>query len=102
MTRRADRVLKDQPVQPQDGHRPTDVSRTPDQRFGVWLTAKQAALYVPCQSVKAFYMWRRRHGLVTARDGTVSRLDIDRIKRLRKPSRVMSAQSLVNLRKRAG
>lgn len=35
-----------------------------------WLTAKEAADYVRAPSVKAFYEWKRRHGVASARYGS--------------------------------
>lgn len=68
----------------------------------MWLTAAEAAAYVPCKSVKGWYEWRKRHGIVRLANGKVLRADIDRAldpkhRRVWK----MAAASLANLRKRA-
>ncbi len=68
---------------------------------GPYFDAKTAAAYVPCRSVKAWYMWRNRHGIIARNNGTVSKADLDRELKRRKPRRVMRAASLANLRKRA-
>lgn len=73
----------------------------PDPFRGPWFDAKTAAAYVPCKSVKAWYVWRRRHGIVMRNNGTVHKADLDRVLRRRKPRRVMHPASLANLRKRS-
>lgn len=67
---------------------------------GPWFNAKTAAAYVPCKTVKAFYMWRRRHGLIARSNGSVAKADLDRILNRRKPRRVMHPHSLANLHAR--
>jgi hypothetical protein len=67
---------------------------------GPWFDAKTAAAYVPCKTVKAWYHWRRRHGIITRNNGSVAKADLDKVLRRRKPARVMHAASLANLRKR--
>lgn len=68
---------------------------------GPWFDAKTAAAYIPCKSVKAWYIWRRRHGIVTRNNGTVNKADLDRELKRRKPRRTMHARSLANLRRSA-
>lgn len=68
---------------------------------GPWFTCKQAAAYIPCKTVKAFYEWRKRHGLIARANGTVAKADIDRILRRRKPRRLMHPRSLANLQRRS-
>lgn len=72
---------------------------------GPWFNARTAAAYVPCKSVKAFYMWRTRHGVIPRANGSVAKADLDRALALRRKSRrVMHPRSLANLehgRKRA-
>jgi hypothetical protein len=73
----------------------------PDERdpfAGPWFTARAAAAYVPCKTVKAWYVWRKRHGIIARANGSVAKADLDRILRRRKPRRVMHPASLANLR----
>ncbi len=70
-----------------------------DPFVGPWFDAKTAAAYVCCRTVKAWYIWRRRHGIVARNNGTVLKADLDRELKRRKPRRVMHAASLANLRK---
>lgn len=67
---------------------------------GPWFCAAEAAAYVPNRSVKAFYMWRTRHGIIARSNGSVAKADLDRVLNRRKPRRVVSPVSLANLRKR--
>ncbi len=66
---------------------------------GPWFDATTAAAYVPCKTVKAWYAWRRRHGIIARNNGSVAKADLDRVLRRRKPRRVMHPASLANLRK---
>jgi len=66
---------------------------------GPWFDAKTAAAYVPCKTVKAWYVWRRRHGIIARANGSVMKKDLDRELNRRKRRRVMHAASLANLRK---
>jgi len=68
---------------------------------GPWFNAKTAAAYVPCKTVKAWYAWRRRHGIIARANGSVAKADLDRVLRRRKPRRLMHPASLANLRKLA-
>lgn len=68
---------------------------------GPWFSPAQAARYIPCKTVKAFYEWKRRKGLIARNNGSVAKADIDRILRKRRVRRVMAAASLANLRKRS-
>jgi hypothetical protein len=74
---------------------------TDDPFRGPWFDAKTATAYVCCKNVRAWYAWRKRHGIITRANGSVSKADLDRILRRRKPRRVMHPASLENLRKRA-
>jgi hypothetical protein len=67
---------------------------------GPWFSPREGQLYVCCKSVKAFYEWRRRHGIIARANGSVAKRDLDRVLARRKPRRVMAAASLDNLRKR--
>jgi len=77
------------------------VSRPLDLQRKVWLTSVEAAAYVPCKSIKGWYEWRRRHGIVCRANGTVARADLDKALAM-KQRRVwrMHPRSLANLRKR--
>lgn len=79
---------------------PADPLRAVDPFAGPWFSAKTAALYIPCRTVKAWYEWRRRHGIIARANGSVAKADLDRVLRRPKPRRVMHAASLRNLQKR--
>lgn len=68
---------------------------------GPWFCSREAAAYVPCRTVKAFYMWRARHGIIPRSNGSVAKADLDRVLNRRKPRRKVSPVSLANLRKRS-
>ncbi len=76
-------------------------SAVPDRFAGPWFDAKTAALYVPCKTVKAWYQWRDRHGIVKRANGSVAKADLDRaLKLTRTPRRggsVRHPHSLANL-----
>ena len=67
---------------------------------GPWFSAKEASLYVPCRSVKAFYMWRTRHGIIARNNGSVAKADLDRELNRRKPRRQAPWLVAANLRRR--
>lgn len=73
---------------------------------GPYFDAKTAAAYIPCRgrngeiSLKAWYAWRRRHGIIPRNNGSVWKADLDRELKRRKPRRVMHPASLANLQKR--
>lgn len=78
-----------------------------DEFRGPWFSATTAARYIPCRardgqgiSLKAWHVWRRRHGVIARSNGSVAKADLDRILRRRKPRRVMHPASLANLQKR--
>lgn len=71
-----------------------------DRFAGPWFDTKTAAAYIPCRTVRAFYEWRRRHGVIARANGSVAKADLNRILRRRKVRRVMASASLANLRKR--
>ena len=71
-----------------------------DEFRGPWFSAAKAAKYVPCRTVKAWYAWRRRHGIIARNNGAVAKADLYRVLRRRKPRRVMHPSSLENLKKR--
>lgn len=69
-----------QPVteQPHDGDQ---VAQGPREVHSPWLSAKEAAAYLRCPTVAAFYIWRRRHGIEARHRGKCllfARLDLDR------------------------
>jgi hypothetical protein len=73
---------------------------------GPWFSARTAAAYVPCLtkdgtgiSLKAWLVWKRRHGIIARRNGSVLKRDLDRELNRRKPRRVMHPASLANLHK---
>lgn len=79
-----------------------DQVQTPTFTFrGPWFSSREAAAYIPCRSLNAWYVWRSRHGIIPRANGSVAKADLDRVLNRRKPRRVMAAASLVNLRKRA-
>lgn len=72
-----------QPIQPfaeADTDRDQPV-RQPSGFASVWLSAAEAAAYLRCPSVRAFYMWRKRHGIEARHRGArllFARADLDR------------------------
>jgi len=66
---------------------------------GPWFDSRTAQLYVCSKSLKAWYIWRKRHGIIARANGSVAKADLDRELRRRKPHRVMAKASLDNLRK---
>lgn len=96
--------LRLQPVEPvaqADARRDDQPQEAFDFR-GPWFTSKTAAAYLCCPSVKAFYEWRRRHGIVPRNNGTVAKADLDRALRLKRRPHRMHPRSLANLRLRRG
>lgn len=63
-----------------------------------YLTFAQAAIYVGAKNVRAFYEWRKRHGIPVEGDGTIARFLLDRVKRQPRRRRVMHPNSLHALR----
>lgn len=81
--RRLDRV---QPIalHPQDADHAFDAAGERDEFAGkVWLTQREAAIYTRRPNVRAFYEWRKRHGIVSHR-GLIAKADLVRVLRLRK------------------
>jgi len=73
---------------------------------GPWFNARTAAAYIPCLtkdgtgiSMKAWLVWKRRHGIIPRKNGSVAKRDLDRILARRKPRRQMHPASLANLHK---
>lgn len=70
----------------------------PDFDFrGVWLTSRQAQRFVCCKSLKSWYAWAKRHGIVRRSNGTVAKADLERELKRKKPRREMHVNSLANL-----
>lgn len=70
------------------------------QSFAPYLSMADAAAYVGCKSVRAFYEWRKRHGVTRLGDGTIPRLELDRIKKRQPRRRQVNPISLRNLQRR--
>jgi hypothetical protein len=70
-----------------------------------WFNSEAARAYVGCKTVKAWYAWRKAHGIVKRTNGTVNKADLDRALKVRKdtPRRGGGAaghpNSLANLRR---
>lgn len=67
---------------------------------GPWLTPHEGQLYVGCKSIKSFWQWRRRHGIIARSNGTVAKRDLDRALRVPRKRHTPSPASLANLSKR--
>ena len=99
-----DRVLRRRTPQ---GHAPGSDHGSPvavaaaDPFRGPWFASRTAQQYVCCKTLKAYYEWRRRHGIIPRSYGRVAKADLDRILRRRPPRREMHPASLANLAKRA-
>lgn len=70
------------------------------------LTVPQAAAYVGCKSVKAFYAWRKRRFIASKKIYTRVELDLamkadERRRERARRTRRMHPASLANLRRRA-
>jgi hypothetical protein len=67
---------------------------------GPWFGAAEAAAYIPCRSLNAFYVWCHRHGIVRRANGSVAKADLDRVLSPRRRTvRRMAPASLANLRR---
>lgn len=72
-----------------------------DETFkGPWFNSRTAAAYVPCRSLKSWYLWRDRHGIIPRANGSVAKRDIDRALRIPRKRFTPSPASLANLSKR--
>lgn len=70
-----------------------------DRFAGPWFDSKTAAVYVCCKNVRAFYAWRKRHGIIARSNGSVCKADLDKALKITRPtSRGRSPASLANLR----
>lgn len=73
----------------------------PDDTFSKpWFDSRTAAAYVGNKSLKAWYSWRDRHGIVKRSNGTVAKRDIDRALRVPRKRFTPHPRSLANLAKR--
>jgi hypothetical protein len=73
-----------------------------DRGAQLWLTSREGMAYVGSASLKAFHMWRKRHGIVALSNGRVSRRDLDKALAVPRKRHQMSPVSLANLRRRHG
>jgi hypothetical protein len=64
---------------------------------GPWLSYQDAAAYVQCPTMTAFYAWRRRHQIIPNRNGQIAKMDLDRVLNEPRPPRRMAKASLDNL-----
>lgn len=91
-----------EPVPPavEDQGRPADAAnRAPD--FSLpFFSSRTAAAYVCSKSLRGFYEWCRRHGIIRRANGSIAKVELDRVLRRKRAKRVMAATSLANLRKR--
>lgn len=67
---------------------------------GPWFSSREAAAYIPCKSLNAFYQWCHRWGVKRRANGSVHKADLDRVLNRRRARRQMAPASLANLRKR--
>ena len=73
------------------------------EEFGVWLTSREAMRFTHRRSLKGWYEFKRKHGIVATSAGLVSRRDCERAMLTpRKPGSGRNAASLNNLRLRHG
>lgn len=83
-----------------DEARPTNSVDRPFDFSTPFFDSRTACAYVCCRSVKAFYMWCKRHGITRRSNGSIAKVELDRELRRKRKTRVMSAVSLANLRTR--
>lgn len=68
---------------------------------GPWLTPHEGQAYVGSASIKAFWQWRKKHGIIARSNGHIAKRDLDRALRMKKPTRRgLHANSRANLVKR--
>jgi len=92
-TQRVGGLPQAQPVGVHAGHR--------REEFGVWLTSREAMRFTHRRSLKGWYEFKRKHGIVGTAAGLVSRRDCERAMLTpRKPGSGRHAASLENLRLR--
>jgi hypothetical protein len=80
--------------------RAIDAPPLTDDFRGPWLTSRQAQAFVCSKTLKAFYAWRQRHGIVPRSNGTVLKADLDRALQPPRRRRRMHPNSIANLRQR--
>ena len=83
----------------QDVLRAPDRPHIPAQRFGLWLTTREAHELIGSTSLHGTRCWLQRHGIIRRQNGTVSRDDITRELR-RQSGRGRHANSRANLNQR--
>lgn len=93
-------VLQHEAGQSQSDATRLDVRNGIGESRSVWLTASEASRYVGCRTVRAFYDWRKRHGLIPNGRGQFARRDLDKARAVPRKRHVMSPNSLINLRRR--
>lgn len=70
-------------------------------RSGPWFTAEEARVYTRRPTLRAWYEWRRRHGVTPNRSGLIAKSDLDLALSEQRPKRHMAQASLANLRQRS-
>jgi hypothetical protein len=69
-------------------------------QFPWWMTSQEATAYTLRKNVRAWYVWRKRHGIIPRNDGRVCKRDIDRaMARPRKPGSGLTDAARRNLAK---
>ncbi len=66
---------------------------------GPWFSSKEARAYCCLKTMKSWYTWRHKHGIVPRRNGSVLKADLDRALKFRPTRKQMAAASLNNLRR---
>jgi len=73
------------------------------EHFGVWLTNEEGRIYTGRRTMKGWYEFKRKHGIVSTSAGFVLKRDCDKAMRVpRKPGSGRNPVSLENLRLRHG
>jgi hypothetical protein len=66
---------------------------------GPWFDSRTAQAYIPCKSLRGWYKWRDRHGIMPRANGSVAKADLDRALKTRKRTRQgLHPASQANLR----
>lgn len=87
------------PAELEQSKRAADVPERPFDFSGPWFDARTAAKYLCRPTVKAYYEWCRRHGIVR-QNGLAAKADLDRARRVSRSVRRIHPNSLKNLRLR--
>lgn len=96
--RRIEQITEHQAGEPQPSGAGLHVSNGIGESRSVWLTTREAAIYVGNASVAGFRRWAQRRGLVPNGRGQFARRDLDRAIAVPRKRHQMSAVSLANLR----